>query len=248
MFCDSDDIPSIDFVSILEETLHKKTDVECANAGYMSMDFKSNVHNSFSKTNAYLDGYTAACRLLNDIVLRAYVWCKAFKRELLEKQGIQFYPYRTTFEDLPFVFSCYLSSKKVQCTKKIVYTYRTSRPGSILNGGVKKDRLLTHLSAIFACRSFAEKTLGKDKAVEMFANRKYRFYAQMIPDTEFYGEDKRLALKQSRVLINQLLKPVLPVKNTFLEKACKAYGGDDFDMVDGETLDQLSKLVKENKQ
>ena len=53
MFCDSDDIPSIDFVSILEETLHKKTDVECANAGYMSMDFKSNVHNSFSKTNAY---------------------------------------------------------------------------------------------------------------------------------------------------------------------------------------------------
>ena len=70
----------------------------------------------------------------------------------------------------------------------------------------------------------------------------------MIPDTEFYGEDKRLALKQSRVIINQLLKPVLPVKNTFLEKACKAYGGDDFDMVDGETLDQLSKLVKENKQ
>lgn len=248
MFCDSDDIPSIDFVSILEETLHKKTDVECANAGYMSMDFKSNVHNSFSKTNAYFDGYTAACRLLNDIVLRAYVWSKAFKRELLEKQGIQFYPYRTTFEDLPFVFSCYLSSKKVQCTKKIVYTYRTSRPGSILNGGVKKDRLLTHLSAIFACRSFAEKILGKDKAVEMFANRKYRFYAQMIPDTEFYGEDKRLALKQSRVLINQLLKPVLPVKNTFLEKACKAYGGDDFDMVDGKTLDQLSKLVKENKQ
>ena len=136
----------------------------------------------------------------------------------------------------------------MQCTKKIVYTYRTSRPGSILNGGVKKDRLLTHLSAIFACRSFAEKALGKDKAVEMFANRKYRFYAQMIPDTEFYGEDKRLALKQSRILINQLLKPVLPVKNTFLEKACKAYGGDDFDMVDGKTLDQLSKLVNENKQ
>lgn len=37
----------------------------------------------------------------------------------------------------------------------------------------------------------------------------------MIPDTEFYGEDKRLALKQSRVLTNQLLKPVLPVKIHF---------------------------------
>lgn len=119
MFCDSDDIPSIDFVSILEETLHKKTDVECANAGYMSMDFKSNVHNSFSKTNAYLDGDTAACRLLNDIVLRAYVWCKAFKRELLENRESSFIHIELLSKTFLLFFLAIFQVKKCNAQKRL---------------------------------------------------------------------------------------------------------------------------------
>lgn len=242
MFVDSDDIPSLEFVSILEEELHKKPDIDCVNAGYESMYKDGKVHGTYSKLNAEFSGLIAAQKLLDDVKVRAYVWCKAFKRELLEKNGIQFYPYRTTFEDLPFVFSAFLSSKKVVCTKKVVYTYRTARPGSILNGGAKKSRLLTHMSAIFACRAFADKCIPKKKAMAMFSSRKLHFYAQMIPDTGFYKNQKIEALKGAKELLSHIGDEYLPVKNTFLEKAVLTYGGEDQILLDGSKYDIISKL------
>lgn len=244
MFVDSDDIPSLDFVEILESELHKKANIDCVNAGYQSMDKDGKIHVSYSKSNAEYSGLEAAQKLLDDVKVRAYVWCKAFKRRLLEDKKISFYPYRTTFEDLPFVFSAFLSSEKVVCTKKVVYTYRTTRPGSILNGGAKRSRLLTHASAIFACRAFADTILPKKKSMQIFSSRKLHFYAQMIPDTGFYKNQKIEALNAARMLLSHIGDEILPVGGTFLEKAVRTYGGDDVKILDGSKYDLLSDILK----
>lgn len=241
-FVDSDDIPSVNFVDILFKEFQKKKRIDCVNAAYDVLDENGKVHFSLSKSNGLFEGLEASKRLLNDVIFRSYIWTKMFRRELLTKNNISFYPFRTTFEDLPFVFACFLSSRYVACTSKSVYTYRYARPGSILNGGARKERLSTHIAAIFACRSYADKILGKKKAMKIFGGKKYRFYAQILPDLASYDKQKGVAMKYAHKFLSHISDEILPVENTFAQKAVEAYGGDDLVISDGSIFDFVTPL------
>lgn len=241
-FVDSDDIPSLDFIMTLYEGFQKKRKVECVNAGYEVLDGNGKIRPSLSKINGAYKGLDAAKKLLNDVRFRAYVWTKMFKRSLLMNNGISFYPFRTAFEDLPFVFASFLSSHYVVCTSKPIYTYRVARPGSLLNGGTKKERLSTHIAAIFACRSYADRVLGKKKAIKIFKSKKYRFYAQILADLGPYDKQKGQARKSAHKFLSHIDDMILPVDNTFAKKAVEAYGGEDLVICDGSIYDFVTPL------
>lgn len=78
--------------------------------------------------------------------------------------------------------------------------------------------------------------------MKIFGGKKYRFYAQILPDLASYDKQKGVAMKYAHKFLSHISDEILPVENTFAQKAVEAYGGDDLVISDGSIFDFVTPL------
>lgn len=181
-FCDSDDIPSHDFILALYHTVsaHRKCDVGVMGYNLLTSDGKEK--KGLSTRSGFLSGDMAASALLNDISIRSFVWTKIFRKSMLDHYKIRFYSHNLHFEDLPFCFAALLVSNEVAFTKKSSYTYREGRKGSIMQVGMNGKRMQCHINSYYACRAFYDSLYGAEKGSEFFKKKKKRIAFALLGD------------------------------------------------------------------
>lgn len=240
LFCDPDDVPERDYLLALVETFQRVPEADCASARYKTLDEKEKVATPLFQPQGVYEGKVAAEKLLADVFLSAFLWNKAFRRSLLEERAIRFYPFRSAYEDLPFCFASFLMSRRVAFSKKVVYAYRTKREGSAMNGAAGKGRLTDHVSALYACRAFADRVLPREEALRMFRFKRFRFYLSLLADLEAYKGERGRAFFDGVRLLHRLADPVLPVRGTVAEKSVLAYGKEGVLLKDGSRYDRFT--------
>ena len=204
-FVDSDDIPHSDYVLTLVRAATTHDAADCACAGYDLMDRRGRIRRARIKPfRGNLYPLAAGMKLLFDCSVRGYVWNKIFRRAMLQENGIRFFDHRQGFEDLPFVFAAFLSSRQVSFVRKPCYTYRYQRPGSLTRGGLGAWRLQDHVCAFFACRAFADARFGVKAAVRMFRKARFRIFLSLLVDIPSHS--KKAGLEHPIKIVNRAVK------------------------------------------
>ena len=225
-FVDSDDIPHPDFVLTLMRAALCREDCDVACCGFNVMAKNGRSKASLRKAKSgILYPAVAGLNLLYDTSVRSYVWNKVFRRSLIERKKIRFYPFKSGFEDLPFVFAAFLDSRLVSFVRKSCYTYRSHREGSLTNGGLGGDRLIQHIGSFFACRAIAEEKLGLDPALKMFKRAGRSIYKTLIGDLPSSLANRHL-YSDSKLIgaaVRMLKSKKLPVYGAVWERNVLAY-------------------------
>ena len=141
-FLDSDDILSVDFLSVLFNAIdvNDEVDLLAYNISYVEADSKprlrEDLHRLQGDKSEIISQY-----LQNRIDSHVIGYC--FKRNLLQENQLRF---RSGFhEDVAFLFSAIICAVKIGITSKPIYT-KNSNPTSIINTiGVK------HIDGFFLC-------------------------------------------------------------------------------------------------
>ena len=187
-FADSDDVPYVHFISALLRLARKDPECDVACLSYRYVNKRRRSHATiFPAKKGNVNNIQAFSALLRDIGVRAYVWDKLFRKELLDRCGIKFLDVRGGFEDLPFVSGAFLSARKVLFDRIPVIGYRNHREGSLTRGGLAQDRLRDHICAFFAARTYADIKLGKEEASKIFTRSKPSIGFTLLADLPLWA-------------------------------------------------------------
>ncbi len=103
--------------------------------------------------------------LLNDISMRSFLTCKAFKRSLFDFEDLEFGEPRHIFEDLGLCFTLFYHCKSIAYINKANYHYVKGAPS--LTSSCYIDRPLQHVKAFQSIRVFVEKK-NDEKLMKVF--------------------------------------------------------------------------------
>jgi len=179
-FCDSDDIPSNDFVSSLFSL------VENTGSDVGVLDYRVVKEGKIiKKRNGYLSNRTftpeKACKeLIKDTKCKAYVWNKIFKSSMLLRTGIRFIPEKFVYEDLVFSFQCFSQANYISFGIKSIYDYMIY--SSSLSHSRNPEGYLMHINAYAACKMYSIFSLGKEKSSYIFNNMRIHMFYKVLCD------------------------------------------------------------------
>ena len=137
-----------DYLTAFEQTGAEAVDVSF----FLDRPSKEPSKYAFRGKEAILSPLQAERMLLNDISMRSFLWCKAFKRSLFDYGDLIFGEPRHIFEDLGLCFSLFYHCASVAYLNCASYHY--VKGAASLTSSHYIDRPLQHLQAFAAIREF----------------------------------------------------------------------------------------------
>jgi glycosyltransferase involved in cell wall biosynthesis len=149
--------------------------------------------------------------LLFDASVRAFLWAKVFKRELLlNSDTIGLFDRKDMFEDVAYVFGILVSADKMVSTPKRYYFYRKGVEGSTTTVR-RSDRAARHLTVFALERIYLEER--KPEYLGAWRRKAWRAYMSLRYDL---GRDKKAGATKDYVRRvkkeMRLLKKKAPLK------------------------------------
>ena len=184
-FLDADDYYHPNYVQVMFDEIEKGYDiVNCS--FYLDRNGKIS-KNILTKVKEY-DSLSACKGLLNEFTMRAFLWNKIFRKDLIDDPKVPFMKSKSVcFEDLPIVFYLYMKAKAVKSIKKPLYYYVNNT-----NSLTKKEsskRFNEHLCAYAVVRTLCDSS-EDIRYRKAFINRMWRIKASLW----FDGHDSRHVL------------------------------------------------------
>lgn len=163
-FLDSDDYYRKDYLSTFYREI-EKGDYDVVISSHNIVREKK-TRRTRIRLNKEVTGEKAQRMLLNDAIVRGYLWNKVFKRELFfDKPLIVYNGQKVMFEDWALLASLFQYAKKVKFIKDPLYYYRKTDPSCI--SSFNPMRFIYYLETLGRVRYFLD-TYGSPKALRSF--------------------------------------------------------------------------------
>ena len=185
--------PYISFMDSDDELMpeYAKTIIETLDKGFDAVDFSFFIQTQSAPRPYRLRGqrkelgrYKAIRLLLNDSSMRGFLWCKAFRREMLLGDPLVLSQF--LFEDMPLAFSAFLHCNRIAYLSDPLYVYR-KRSGSAMRGD-NRNRASLHLASFLAMFDYA-KTKGDETAKRIVSNSYLRMKLSLEYDIGLAKKD-----------------------------------------------------------
>ena len=201
--CDADDELRPDALRILVETI-RKHDADLVNCSFYTANGSKEKARAdvFVRPAHTMNRSQAMSALMMDATFRAFLWSKLFKASLLKQcPRVAIQDNRVMFEDLAFVSSLLVHSKKVVAIPTHLYYYYKDNPDSAASVA-RKDRAHWHV-AIFAAVRVLLDEVGDPILIKAFRKKKWRAKLSVRFDL---GIDKKngLTKEEARECLNVL--------------------------------------------
>ena len=195
-FMDSDDELTPEYARTIIDTLDKEYDAVDFSFFTQTQD-KPRPYRLRGKQKE-LDRYKAIRLLLNDSSMRGFLWCKAFRREALLSDPLVLPQF--LFEDMPLVFSTFLSCDKIAYLSEPLYVY-WKRSGSAMRGD-NRERASLHLASFLSMYDYA-KAKGDETAKRIVSNAYLRMRLSLEYDIGLAKKDG-LSKREAKAILAKL--------------------------------------------
>ncbi len=170
-FVDADDYLEPSFLSSMIGAMEKEGADACDCSFYVK-EKKREFAYPFRGGDAVLNREKALKKLLQDTSMRGFLWCKMFRREVLQKGPSISLPKNHLFEDVAYCFASFSKCRKVVCLSKPLYHYSKEAPSSATSRK-NPNRAQEHLESFASMRAFAER-FGDEELRKAFRSSKGR--------------------------------------------------------------------------
>lgn len=172
LFVDPDDYVAEDYLERIDENV---SDCDMLVFGYYNL-YKNKFTNGYSKKDT-IDNFEAERYILQDNMIRGYVWNKVFKKEIIQKYNLMFDVTIAMNEDVLFCFQYLENSKKIKMIDNRIIYYR-QRKSSLISQKIKhinaSDLVKTYKYII--SNSSDNEILLKSKSLYLKNYYKYKKY------------------------------------------------------------------------
>ncbi|MBR1847203.1 MAG: glycosyltransferase family 2 protein [Bacilli bacterium] len=173
-FCDGDDVEADNAIETLVSSL-EKSGADMVSAGFYYRKRHSCRATFFRRDKEY-DQVGIYKALLKDTYVRAYLWCKAFRREVFDGTKIPVIDHNVYREDAIFNFAACRKVKKAITVKTPIYYY--DKTGDSGFSGASKLRIMDFVRVLAYERYTIEK-LNNRELLDFFRKMKIRRFFQV---------------------------------------------------------------------
>lgn len=134
-FVDSDDIVEPDFLETLIKTMKDNIDLSICNFTRKMTPVDKKQKRATISWEKF--GYECAEKIILDKTFNPQLWCMMFKKDIIEKYNINFYPNCTRGEDWEFFMKYIAHTKQVVYSDHVIYHYRKSETSAMASLNIK---------------------------------------------------------------------------------------------------------------
>lgn len=260
-FVDGDDFVAKNYLSsFYYAAINKKADVVISNYYVFKNNKKHKVMQTCILYNGYISSKKAIQLLLNDLLIRGYVWNKFFKKEVIK--DLYFLDVHKIIEDGQFSFDAFFKASKIYWMQKRTYFYNDHGDSESHNWDYKKYiqlglNLLAYVK-FYTLKSFSSSDFKIKYNVSCFI-RKLTFLYYIIISKEnlkIKGYIYRNLKKQLKLIKKHVVYKNTPWEKVIIEAKLDGIKEDIeinpevyqiFDMLNQNEINKIVKYIKKNK-